>query len=109
VLTSSITAPGTAPEESGTVLAANPGLANVGVPTLVAWHAQDQCALSAGVSAQAVFNGLTGLPAAQKASFVANGGASNIAVPRCSAFNRHGFNGIEQSVLTAIVGFMAAH
>jgi hypothetical protein len=109
VLTSSITAPGTAPEESGTVLAANPGLANISVPTLVAWHAQDQCALSASGSAQAVFNGLTGLPAAQKASFVANGGASNIAVPRCSAFNRHGFNGVEQSVLTAIVGFMASH
>jgi hypothetical protein len=52
VLTSSITAPGTAPDETGTVLAANPGLANISVPTLVAWHAQDQCPLSAGGSAQ---------------------------------------------------------
>ena len=95
VLTSSITAPGTTPDETGTVLAANPGLANISVPTLVAWHAQDQCPLSAGGSAQAVFNGLTGLPAAQKASFVATGGLPNIAVTRCSAFNRHGFNGTE--------------
>jgi hypothetical protein len=109
VLTSSITASSTPPDETGTVLAANPGLANVTVPTLVAWHAQDQCSLSSSGSAQAVFNGLTALPAAKKSSFVAAGGAPNIAVPRCSAFNRHGFNGVEQSVLTAIVGFMATH
>jgi alpha-beta hydrolase superfamily lysophospholipase len=46
VLTSAITASGTAPEETGTVLAASPGLANISVPTLVAWHAADQCSLS---------------------------------------------------------------
>lgn len=109
VLTSSITASSTPPDETGTVLAANPGLANISVSTLVAWHALDECALSSSGSAQSVFNGLTGLPAAKKASFVATGGLPNIAVPRCSAFNRHGFSGVEQSVLTAIVGFMAAH
>src|SRR5215510_3088589 len=109
VLTSSITASGTPPDETGTVLAANPGLANITVSTLVAWHAQDECPLSASAFAQAVFNGLTGLPAVKKGGFVATGGSPNIAVPRCSAFHRHGFNGAEASVLTAIVGFMASH
>ena len=109
VLTSSITASSTAPDETGTVLTASPGLANISVPTLVAWHSQDQCTLSLGTSAQAVFNGLTGLPAPKKGSFIAAGGLPNIAVPRCSAFNRHGFNGIEQSVVVAIATFIATH
>jgi hypothetical protein len=109
VLTSSITASGTLPDETGTVLGASPGLANISVPTLVAWHAQDQCAFSPSGSAPAVFNGLTGLPPAKKGSFVAVGGLPNIAVPRCSAFNHHGFNGTEQSVVGAITSFIATH
>jgi hypothetical protein len=109
VLTSAITASGTAPEETGTVLAASPGLANIGVPTLVAWHAADQCSLSHNSSAEAVFNGLTGLPAAKKGKFVATGGSQGVAMPLCSAFGRHGFNGTEQSVRDAIATFIATH
>jgi hypothetical protein len=109
VLTSAVTAPGTAPEEAGTVLAANPGLANITVPTLVAWHAQDQCALSLAASAEAVFNGLTSLPAARKGKFIATGGSPNVAMPRCSAFGRHGFNAAEQAMVGAIANFIFTH
>ena len=109
VLTSAVTAPGTAPEETGTALAANPGLANITVPTLVAWHAQDQCALSLAASAEAVFNGLTGLPAARKGKFIVTGGSPNVAMPRCSAFGRHGFNAAEQALVGAIASFIFTH
>jgi hypothetical protein len=109
VLTSAVTVPGAAPDETNTVLAASPGLANISVPTLVAWHVADQCSLSPSGSAQAVFDNLTGLPAAKKGKLVATGGSQNVAMPRCSAFGRHGFNGDEQSVLIAIASFIATH
>jgi hypothetical protein len=104
-LTSSVTK-SDASGEMGHVLAADPGLANVTVPTLVMWHKDDSCPLSPAADAVAVFNGLTSLPAANKAQQMIEGGRPNIAVTACGAFHHHGYNGAEQAAVTAIVNFI---
>jgi pimeloyl-ACP methyl ester carboxylesterase len=107
-LTSGITQSDTA-GETGNLLGASPGLANVTVPTLVMWHKGDSCFVSPAAGAMAVYNGLTGLPAAKKAKEIIGGGLPAVAVPGCSAFHRHGYYGVEQSAVSLILKFIHKH
>ena len=104
-LTSTVTQPDTA-GEMGHVLGADPSLGSITVPTLVMWHQNDGCSVSPATAAMAVFNGLTGVPAANKAKTAIAGGFPNVAVTACAAFHHHGYNGVEQAAVTAIVDFI---
>jgi pimeloyl-ACP methyl ester carboxylesterase len=107
-LTSTVTQPD--PNgEMGHVLGANPSLASITVPTLVMWHQNDTCFVSPASGAMAVFNGLTNVPAAKKATAIIAGGRPNIAVTACAAFHHHGYNGVEDAAVTAIATFINTH
>jgi hypothetical protein len=106
VLTSPITQPGT--EETGTVLGANPSLADIGIPTLVMWNEHDQCSASPA-PAFAVFNGLSGVPTGKKAISIMIEDRPNVAVHACSAFGPHGYNGEEQQAVREIAKFILMH
>ena len=108
VLTSTVTQPD--PDgELGTVLGQNPSLASIRIPTLVMWHQDDACSVTPAASAMSVFNGLTGVPAAKKATKVITAGRPNIAVHACSAYGPHGYNEAEQEAINAIVNFISAN
>ena len=95
--------------DMGHVLGSNPSLASITVPTLVMWHQNDTCSVTPAASAMSVFNGLTNVPAAKKASVVITGGRPNVAVTACGAFHYHGYNAAEQAAVLAILTFMHAN
>ena len=72
------------------------------------WHQNDSCFVSPAANALNVFNGLTNVPIAKKAKSIIAGGRPNVAMPGCSAFGHHGYNGVEQAAVTAIVTFIHA-
>jgi pimeloyl-ACP methyl ester carboxylesterase len=92
--------------EMGQVLGANPSLAGIQVPTLVMWHQNDSCFVTPAAAAVNVFNGLTNVPVAKKAQAIISGGRPNVAVTACGAFHHHGYNGVEQKAVMAIVEFI---
>ena len=92
--------------EMGHVLGTNPSLASITVPTLVMGHEKDSCFVTPPSAVVNVYNGLTSLPLAKKMSAMIKGGQPNIAVPACGAFHHHGYNGVEQEAVTAIVKFI---
>ena len=106
VLTSAVTQSNPS-GELGTVLAANPGLANITIPTFVVWASNDTCSVSPAASAQSVFDGLTQLTPRRKSSHAFAGSYRNPAVSSCGAFAPHGYNGIETQVIDSIAQFMA--
>jgi pimeloyl-ACP methyl ester carboxylesterase len=108
VLTSAVTQPDPG-GETGTVLGQDPSLAAIAIPTLVMWHQADTCFVSPASAAMGVFNGLTGVPAAKKATAVISAGQPNIAVHACSAFGPHGYNEAETEAVTAIANFILQH
>jgi hypothetical protein len=104
VLTSSVTQ-GNPNGEMGDVLTASPGLANIDLPALVIWHANDICPFSAATAAKTVFDRLA--PSIySRASKAISGGRPNPAVSACSAFGFHGYNGVEPAVVSAIASFI---
>ena len=104
-LTSTVTQPdGTS--EMGYVLGADPSLGSITVPTFVMWHQNDTCSVSPATAAMAVYNGLTNVPAAKKAQKIVTSGQPNVAINACGAFHHHGYNGVEQEAVTAIVNFI---
>jgi hypothetical protein len=107
ILTSTITASGMAPGETKTVFSPDyPGLGAITVPTFVVWHELDTCPVSEGVNGINVFNALTGVTSAQKASASFSGGGTF--GPVCQAQAYHGFNGIEDNVALSIASFIKA-
>jgi hypothetical protein len=105
VLTSTVTKSDPA-GEMGHVLGTSPSLASITVPTFVMAHEKDSCFVTPPGDAVAIYNGLTGLTPAKKASAMIKGGQPNIAVTACGAFHHHGYNGVEQAAVTAIVDFI---
>jgi hypothetical protein len=73
------------------------------------WHQNDACFVSPANAAMSVFDGLTSVPAAKKATAVISAGRPNIAVHACSAFGPHGYNEAETEAVTAIANFILAH
>ena len=92
--------------EMGHVLGTDPSLTSIQVPTLVMWHQNDSCFVTPAANALNVFNGLTNVPIARKATSIIAGGRPNIAVTACGAFHHHGYNGVEQAAVTAIADFI---
>ncbi len=105
VLTSSVTKSDPA-GEMGHVLGTNPSLASITVPTLVMRHYKDSCFVTPPSDAVNIYNGLTSLPSPKKTSLMIKGGQPNVAVTACGAFHHHGYNGVEQAAVTAIVDFI---
>jgi hypothetical protein len=105
VLTSTVTKSDPA-GEMGHVLGTNPSLASITVPTLVMGHENDTCFVTPPSEAVNIYNGLTSLPLAKKMSAMVKGGQPNVAVTACGAFHHHGYNGVEQAAVTAIVDFI---
>ena len=106
VLTSSVTQPANTPGAS--VMSLSPGLSSIKVPTLVVWHSADSCPGSPSGGAHAVYTSLTGLSSGMKAETVIKGGGW-VAMPACSALGYHGYSGVEDEVVAAIVKFISAH
>ena len=92
--------------EMGNVLGANPSLSSITVPTLVMGHEKDSCFVTPPSDLVNIYNGLTSLALAKKMSATIKGGRPNIAVTACGAFHHHGYNGVEQAAVTAIVDFI---
>lgn len=92
--------------EMGHVLGTNPSLASITVPTLVMGHEKDSCFVTPPTEVVNIYNGLTSLPLAKKMSAMIKGGLPNVAVTACGAFHHHGYNGVEQEAVTAIVNFI---
>jgi len=107
VLTSTITVSGTSGEMQNVFSTAYPGLGAIHVPTFVVWHSLDACPLSLGGSGMSVYDALTGLSAAQKGFASFSGGGSF--GPDCQAQAYHGFNGIEDNVITRLADFIKSH
>ena len=95
--------------EMGHVLGTSPSLASITVPTFVMAHEKDSCFVTPPGDAVTIYNGLTGLAPAKKGSAMIKGGLPNIAVTACGAFHHHGYNGVEQAAVTAIVEFIRNH
>lgn len=92
--------------EMGHVLGTNPSLASITVPTFVMAHEKDSCFVTPPSEAVNIYNGLTSLPVAKKSFVMIKGGQPNVAVTACGAFHHHGYNGVEQAAVTAIVNFI---
>jgi hypothetical protein len=107
-LTSTVTKPDPA-GEMGHVLGTSPSLASITVPTFVMAHEKDSCFVTPPGDVVTIYNGLAGLTPAKKASAMIKGGLPNIAVTACGAFHHHGYNGVEQAAVTAIVEFIRNH
>ena len=105
VLTSTVTKSDPA-GEMGHVLGTNPSLASITVPTLVMGHENDSCFVTPPGDLVNIYNGLTSLAPARKMSATIKGGRPNVAITACGAFHHHGYNGVEQAAVTAIVEFI---
>ncbi len=92
--------------EMGHVLGTNPSLASITVPTLVMGHENDSCFVTPPGDLVNIYNGLTSLAPARKMSATIKGGRPNVAITACGAFHHHGYNGVEQAAVTAIVEFI---
>jgi hypothetical protein len=109
VLLSSVTMPNTSPGgEHHDVLTLSPGLRLITIPTLVIWHAGDTCPSSPSTIAPTVFAALTSVPDTDKAEVVIDKGGW-VALPPCSSFSYHGYNGAEDEVVAAVAKFVATH
>src|SRR5262245_3447121 len=109
VLLSSVTVPNTSPGgEHHDVLTLNPGLPLITIPTLVVWHAGDTCPSSPSGVAPAVFAALASVPDTDKAQVVIDRGGW-VALPPCSSFSYHGYNGAEDDVVAAVAIFVVTH
>jgi len=109
VLLSSVTMPNTSPGgEHHDVLTLSPGLRLITMPTLVIWHAGDTCPSSPSGIASTVFAALTNVPDTDKAEVVIDKGGW-VALPPCSSFSYHGYNGAEDEVVATVAKFVAAH
>jgi pimeloyl-ACP methyl ester carboxylesterase len=106
ILTSTITVAGASGETKSVFSPGYPGLGAITVPTFVVWHQLDACVVSPGGSGMSVFDALTGVAPAQKASAAFQGGGTF--GPDCQAEAYHGFNGIEDNVVLSIASFIKA-
>jgi hypothetical protein len=85
----------------------NAQLAAVNVPAFLAHHAEDGCKCSPMSAVGKVLAALTGAPAKGSRKF--SGGPPPKSPDPCMAMTPHGFLGIEDSVVEAIVEFVQKH
>ena len=108
-LTSAITRnPGNANPLANTVLASNPGVAEVQIPTIVAWHALDSCPSSPATSANEVMAALPPLLRVQVGPFTGGGWSLLAEADLCGGVAFHGFNGIEHTVASQVAASILA-
>jgi hypothetical protein len=85
----------------------NAKLAAVNVPALVASHLADGCKCSPPKTSVKVIAALAGAPAKQNVTFT--GGDPPKSKDPCMAMTPHGFLGVEDKVVAAIVDFIGKH
>ncbi|MBI3453533.1 MAG: alpha/beta hydrolase [Rhodospirillales bacterium] len=103
VLTSSVTRPPSARRAPSYQTVYDTDLAAIGIPTLVVYHRTDGCYVTPSADAPALVAKMTKAPKTELLGF--EGGDPPLSDP-CEALAAHGFLGIEERVVNAIVDWI---